>query len=225
MRNLILCPIIMAVLAACTVTPSKPADPVDPPAQVIEAPTDSEEPLLGDWPNESWSAVAFKAFSADPKLLAVVPADMPGLCKNFPAMSPKDRAKVYTYLISAMARFESSFKPSTTYQEDFDDAKGQPVISAGLLQISIESAKSYGCPVKVTEDLFSPTSNINCGERILSRWIQNDGVLSGRKWITKSDGTKKNQHLGGGRYWSVLRETSGSRAKIFAKLKALPLCG
>jgi hypothetical protein len=207
MRNLI---IISLLLSSCAVTP---VEVTHPPA-VVDEPSGSNEPLVADWSNESWSLAAYQGFMSlgGEKLLSVNPADLLPVCKNFEKMGKEDRAKVYTYLVSAMARYESSFKPEETYQENFNDVHGNPVISAGLLQISVESGRGYGCPVTKTEDLFSPTTNLNCGVRILTRWISNDLLAFTNK-------------KGGARYWSVLRETSSSRAKILAKLKALPLCG
>ena len=200
---------LLLILTACSA-----AQVEHQPAPEPEAPIESSEPLVADWPNESWSEAAYKAaleLGGD-KLLDVLPPDLVKACPNYPAMVKNDRAKVYVFLVSAMARYESSFKPAETYTESFNDAKGNPVVSAGLLQISVESGRGYGCPVTKTEDLFSPTANINCGFRILTRWIPNDQLAFTNK-------------KGGGRYWSVLRETSSSRAKILAKLSQLPLCG
>lgn len=200
---------LLLILTACSGSQLAPQPSPEP-----NAPIESTEPLVADWPNESWSEAAYKAaleLGGD-RLLDVLAPDLITVCPNFPSMEKNDRAKVYVFLVSAMARYESSFKPSTTYTENFDDAKGKPVISAGLLQISLESGRSYGCPITKTEDLFSPTVNINCGFRILTRWIPNDGLAFTNK-------------KGCGRYWSVCRETSKSRPKILAKLKQLPVCG
>lgn len=111
-------------------------------------------------------------------------------------------------LISSMARFESAFKPETSYTEKFADANGVRVVSRGLLQISIESGKGYGCVIPKAEDLHDPKVNLECGVKILNKWVPKDGVI----------GTNKK---GGARYWSVLRESNSSRDKIIAKMKDL----
>lgn len=110
--------------------------------------------------------------------------------------------------ISIMAKFESSFKPETSYKESFKDAKGNYVISRGLLQLSIESAnqKAYSCGIKTADELHNPKININCAVKIAAYWINKDQVFFG--------GDK----LGIGRYWSVGRKSSGSNAKILKYL-------
>lgn len=131
-----------------------------------------------------------------PNLLDVIPADRSLFCPKYSSLSYAQRKQFWTFMLSAMVRFESNFKTATTYTEDFNDSNGKPVISRGLLQISIESGNAYGCGFKTTTDLHDPLQNLSCGIRILDRWIGRDGRIAG-----KVDGAWK----GGARYWSVLR--------------------
>jgi hypothetical protein len=119
-----------------------------------------------------------------------------------------DRKEFWVKLITEMIRYESDFNPQSKYTEAFSDSTGQRVVSRGLLQISYESARGYGCPIKRVEDLHDSKLNIECGVRILNRWVPRDRMI----------GTNK---LGGARYWAVLRESSKARAKIIEALKRL----
>lgn len=111
--------------------------------------------------------------------------------------------------IAKMAQYESSFNPSESYKEGFADAKGNAVISRGLLQISQESAnqKAYGCGIVKAEDLHKVDVNLQCAVKIAVYWLNKDKVFFG------------GEKLGLGRYWSVGRASSKSNAKILAYLK------
>lgn len=128
-----------------------------------------------------------------------VPADVEQFCANYRNLDRSDRKNFWVYLISSMAELESSHNPETRYREAFKDAKGNYVWSRGLLQISIESGNGYGCGFRNSEELHDPYKNLDCGIRILSRWVGRDGRIAGKvggKW------------RGGARYWSVLRTSS-----------------
>lgn len=144
-----------------------------------------------------------------------VPADAAEWCPKFASFSEIQRRKFFTELTFEMIRYESSFNPETKYTEDFNDRTGKPVISRGLLQISIESANSYGCGIKKAEELHDPQTNLACGIRILNRWVGRDQRIGG---------TVSGNHYGCGRYHSVCRKTSKSRPKIIAKVSQLPIC-
>jgi hypothetical protein len=114
-----------------------------------------------------------------------------------------------------MTEFESGHRPATSFQEAFNDAQGNNVISRGLLQLSIESANAYGCGFANAMEIHDPKKNLSCGIRILNRWVGTDQRLAGRintKW------------LGGARYWSVLRFTNAPLAKIQGYTRALAIC-
>ena len=145
----------------------------------------------------SWTNYVMKSLdSLGPDMLNVVPADTDLFCPRFPQMTHEERKIFWTFFISAMAKFESGFNTNSTYQESFSDSSGQPVVSRGLLQISIESGNAYGCGFSQASDLHDPFKNLSCGIRILNRWLKNDDRFAGyvdSKW------------RGGARYWSVLR--------------------
>lgn len=129
-------------------------------------------------------------------LLDVIPADRSLFCPKYQSLSYAQRKQYWAHMLSSMVRFESNFKTNTSYTESFNDSNGKPVVSRGLLQISIESGNAYGCGFKNAQELHDPYKNLSCGIRILNRWVGRDGRIAGRV----SSGWK-----GGARYWSVLR--------------------
>ena len=166
--------------------------------------------------SKAWTAHLGSALDTLGKdLLDVIPADSANFCGNYQNLSYEQRKQVWIYLISYMAKFESSFNTNSAYTEDFADSSGKNVVSRGLLQISIESGNAYGCNFKSSADLHDPYQNLNCGVRILNRWMERDGRIAG-----KVNGSWK----GGARYWSVLRTTSKSYSSIVSGVNALKIC-
>lgn len=162
--------------------------------------------VKADWDNEAWTQFVLDALEKHRQDLLKFDNPKDAETFGYKAKTIAEKKAFYLMLISSMARCESSFKPETSYKESFNDSKGKPVISRGLLQISIESGRGYNKSLKKAEELHDPKINLETGVMILNRWIPKDGYI----------GTNKK---GGGRYWSVLRETSSSRAKIIAKMK------
>lgn len=149
-------------------------------------------------------------------LLKSVPADVGTFCPNYKNLSDSNRKAFWTFLLSAMTRFESNFNPDSKYTESFKDSKGQRVVSRGLLQLSIESANAYGCGFKSANELHDPLRNLSCGLRILNRWMAADQRIAG-----KVNGGWR----GGARYWSVLRTTNKNAYPSIVKwTQSLALC-
>lgn len=149
-------------------------------------------------------------------LLDVIPADRALFCPKYSGLSYAQRKHYWTFMLSAMARFESNFNTNSKYTEGFNDSNGSAVISRGLLQISIESANSYGCGFKSAQELHDPLKNLSCGIRILNRWVTRDGRIAGKvssKW------------RGGARYWAVLRAGDKTSYKSIVKWsQTLSIC-
>lgn len=155
------------------------------------------------FPEQSWADHALQEVKKS-KLASAKPRDATSFCPK--GMS----AENWVHLLASMAKYESSFKPSTTYKESFKNSKGEYVISTGLLQLSYESVAGYGFRV-TTEQLKDPKQNLTIGIKILEKWVTQDGVIT-------SGGSP---YRGGARYWSVLR-SSGKLSSVKATLK--PLC-
>ena len=168
-----------------------------------------------------WTQYANNAISQlGQELLNTVPADIELYCPNYANLNLNNRQQYWVSMISALAYFESNFSSAVSYQESFNDSQGKPVISRGLLQISKESANSYGCDILDEKELHDPKVNIYCGVRILNQWIaKQDGVISDRKgwWIFKSE------WLGAARYWSPFRNES-KRKSIAISTSKQPYC-
>lgn len=184
---------------------SEPEVTTPAPAPTTPPPVSSVDPLAEVQPlwetkvsdGKAWSShVSGEIDKLGPNLVDVVPADASLFCPKFARLSDAQRKQYWVFFISSMVRFESNFKTATKYTEGFNDANGKAVVSRGLLQISIESANSYGCGFRNAEELHDPLKNLSCGVRILNRWLGRDGRIGG-----KID----NQWRGGARYWSVLR--------------------
>lgn len=114
-------------------------------------------------------------------------------------------------LLSIMSKYESNFNLDEIYKEDIKDAKGEAVLSRGLLQISQESAnqKAYGCNIKNAKDLHDVKTNLSCAVNIL--YYQ----------ASKSKTLMSEPKLGCASYWSVCRESSKSNVKIKSYLDSL----
>jgi hypothetical protein len=200
-------------------SPSPTTTPHPSPTPIVEATPKDVTPL---WEakiknSKEWSDYVYtKLDTLGDDLLDVIPADRATFCPKYSGMSYNQRKQYWTFMLSAMARFESNFNTNSKYTEDFNDSNGKAVVSRGLLQISIESGNGYDCGLKTAQDLHDPLQNLACGIRILNRWVARDGRIAG-----KVSGTWR----GGARYWSVLREgDKTSYQSIMKWSKALSIC-
>ncbi len=184
------------------------------------------ESFKADWDvtdkGTQWTGITLKALESIGQDMIVLqePTDVKEYCPKYKKLSYEERLQFYVMLISSMARFESGFDPKTKHTEDFKDSNGVPVVSRGLLQMSYESAVDYGCKLKNPQTLHNAEANLRCAVKILNSWVKRDKKIG--SWGVKSSG--KPDHLGGGRYWSVLRKTSDSRPQIQAKTLSLKFC-
>lgn len=134
--------------------------------------------------------------------------------KKFKDMTEDQKIQAFLTLISALVYQESKFDPKCSYVEDFDDAKGNNVVSKGLGQLSKESVnqKAYGGKIKDPNELYDPNTNLSLIVAIMDHCMQ-DGYIG-----TYVD---KNNKYGAARYWSCMREISKSQAIIKAKTLAI----
>ena len=101
---------------------------------------------------------------------------------------------------SAIAYFESDFKPTSRYVENFRDSKGEPVVSAGLLQLSVGDSPRYDCNFRTEADTYDVQKNLECGVKICAKLASKDGVLA------SGSGEASSPARGCARYWSTIRE-------------------
>ena len=133
------------------------------------------------------------------EMMQVVPRDIDKYCPEYKDFSAQEREDFYLLFFSAIAKHESNFNTNLQFREPFRDRNGRFVISRGLLQVSIESSRGYGCQMESASELHHPKKNLECGVRILNRWVDRHGYLGSRigsSW------------RGGAMYWAVLRNTN-----------------
>lgn len=171
------------------------------PEPIVPSNSEGRKPAAwdGHTPNAAkFTEITERALSTlGAQMLEAVPSDIVAFCPKYAELDIEGRKGVWLMLISAITKFESSFRPVLSFRENFKNAKGEFVVSRGLLQISSESANGFGCRIRQEADLQDPEVNLSCGVRILARTVLKDGV------ITKH---AEEHWLGGARYWSVLRK-------------------
>lgn len=205
-----------------------PANPTPPPSTPTNPPPSTPPPSSGTqrtaplWEakrpsdGKDWTLHVLQTMdSLGKNILDVVPSDAETFCPKYAGLSYEQRKDVWAFLISAMVRYESNFKPEVQYQESFKDSKGNYVISRGLLQLSIESSQGYKCGLSDAQELHDPYKNLSCGIRILDRWLDRDGRIAGQEGSA---------WRGGARYWSVLRTTSKSYPEIVKLVSNIAEC-
>jgi len=141
------------------------------------------------------------------------PSDVASFCPNYANLDEKGRTQFWVGLVAAIAKYESSYNPNTRYQENFKDSSGTAVVSRGLLQISAESARNYGCSVSSGTALHDAKVNLTCGVRIINHWLAQDGVIS----------AQTSDWRGAARYWAVLRKSS-TLGPIRTMTRGLSVC-
>ncbi len=116
----------------------------------------------------SWTTSTLLAVAAqDDKLASRVPGDIAAWCPGYPKASLQDRRAFWVGLLSAVAKYESSWNPR---------ASGGGGRYVGLMQISPGTASHYGCG----GGLKDGSANLSCAVRIVATQVGRDGVVAGR---------------------------------------------
>lgn len=166
-------------------------------------------------------------------------SDIALFCPKYAQLNDGKRAFVAAEIVSAIAKFESNWRPTTRMKEPSsgfpkpDPVTGQPVYSEGLLQLSYQDSKNYSrrgsyCDgIDWSKDknlgasdpkktILQPLINLNCGVHILGYLVKRDGV------IAKGAGSSSK---GGAAYWSVLREGASHHLnEIRLMVRRIPGC-
>jgi hypothetical protein len=109
--------------------------------------------------------------------------DLEDFCPSYSSATDYQKDTCWLRIVSAMAYFESTFRPGATYLE----ASGRT--SVGLLMMAADQCANADS----VEKLKDPIANLNCALPRLENLVARDAALSG-------SGNK-----GGAAYWSVLR--------------------
>ena len=175
-----------------------------PTSPTISIPSQATPAIKLDWNHPDWSDALFGLVN-DHFAEFDKAKDAARFCPKYLSLSKTDKIVMWSTLIVAVSKYESGYNPNSVFHEPAP----LNVDSIGLLQLS------YGdtfCPKSKSQgDLKDPFVNLNCGVKIMAKWINQDGVV------------QNSDKRGAARYWSVLRD--GHHVKdIAAKVSSLGVC-
>lgn len=117
-----------------------------------------------------WTQAAFLALDTHASALPdIVPADIDTWCPEYRTADEAEREAFWTGLLSALARYESTWNPEVV---------GGGGRYFGLVQISPATARYYGCDATDGSALTNGAANISCALRIWAATVSRDGVVS-----------------------------------------------
>lgn len=190
-------------------------DPTTKPAPAT--PIDAKKAELGGkiWDPE-WDAIVEKAIPSE-MLSSQVPHDVKRFCPRFYDMNEADKRAFWAYFFQALAGAEAGLDPKTRAHHTEpevslrDGVSGMSGRTEGLLQLTYEDEKRYGCDFDWQSDrklpakdpnrtILQPKNNLECGVKILANQI----IVQHRPLL---------YHAG---YWSTLQPGRPSY-RMFAK--------
>ena len=119
---------------------------------------------------DEWTKATISAIETDgAELLSEVPADIGTWCPGYIQAEPRQRAAFWAGLLSALARFESTWNPQ---------AVGGGGQWFGLVQIAPATARGYGCDADSASELQDGAANLQCAVEIASETVTRDGVVA-----------------------------------------------
>ncbi|MGC1494292.1 MAG: transglycosylase SLT domain-containing protein [Sulfitobacter sp.] len=123
--------------------------------------------------HQMWTRAALSALKSHGQpLVDLVPADIDTWCPAYRRASDQDRRAFWVGFMSALAKYESTYKPW---------AVGGGGKWYGLLQILPGTARGYDCNVGTGEALKNGAANLSCAVRIMAHTVPRDGVIHGYK--------------------------------------------
>lgn len=186
---------VAALVSAC----------VDPVTLATKAVATTMPPMRWDHRPEAprWTAAALVAVAGrDDVLAGRVPADIATWCPGYQSASRADRRAFWVGMMSALAKYESSWNPGAA------GGRGKWI---GLMQISPQTARQHGCTAQSAKALKSGEANLACAVRIFAAQVGHDGVVAG------------GGGRGMGRDWAPLHAAS-KRAEMAAWTRVQPYC-
>jgi len=171
-----------AVLAGCVTTKGKTSLSTSgtmPPMQW------DARPEAPKWTRDTLTALE----SHDTVLAATVPADIATWCPGYEKASLDDRRAFWAGLMSAVARYESSWNPQ---------AAGGGGRYIGVMQISPVSADYHQCEADTVSELKDGSENLECAAKMMAKAVAMDGLVVGggnrgigRDWMPFRDAAKR----------------------------------
>lgn len=138
----------------------------------------------------------------DALLAATVPADVATWCPGYADASIEDRRAFWAGLMSAVARYESTWNPQ---------ASGGGGRYIGVMQISPVSASYHQCDANTVSELKDGSENLECAAQMMAKAVARDGLVVG------------GGNRGIGRDWMPFRNAE-KRAAMAAWTRAQPYC-
>ena len=200
--------------------PAAASAPVPQMKPAPETPIDTKRAEIGGamW-DPGWDKIVEEALPAE-MLSAEAGRDVRTFCPQFDAMGEADKRAFWAYFFQALAGAEAGLKPTSRVRHTEpevavkDEVTGVQVRSEGLLQLTYEDEKRYGCDFDWTADrtlkaddpartILQPKNNLECGVKILDKQI----VEQHKPLLSRSG------------YWSTLRPGTESY-RVFAKQMA-----
>jgi hypothetical protein len=192
--------------------PAAPAVKAAPPT-----PIDTQKAEVGGptWDPE-WDKIVELALP--PEMLSQqVPRDVKRFCPQFYEMGEEDKRAFWAYFFQALAGAEAGLEPTVQARHPQpemmvkDEVTGRQARTSGLLQLTYEDQKRYGCDfdwerdktLKVNDPertILQPKNNLECGVKILDHQL-----IEQHKALLSSTG-----------YWGTLRPGTMSY-RVFAK--------
>lgn len=194
------------------VAPPAPAMKPAPPTPINTKRAEIGGPM---W-DPTWDKIVEEALP--PAMLSSqVPRDVRRFCPRFYGMTEVDKRAFWAYFFQALAGAEAGLKPTTRVRHTEpevavkDQVTGRPVRSSGLLQLTYEDQKRYGCDFDWEADrklkaedpaktILQPKNNLECGVKILEKQI----IVMHKPLLARTG------------YWSTLRP-GGASYRVFAK--------
>ena len=153
----------LAPFAACAPAPETALPP--PPAALPAMAWDGQAAQ-----DDQWTEATLDALEGEGAvLLSSVPHDIETWCPGYVQADPRERAAFWSGLLSALARFESTWNPH---------AVGGGGQWFGLVQIAPATARAYGCDATTGQALTDGAENLECAVRIAARTVLRDGVVA-----------------------------------------------
>ncbi|RZU42012.1 hypothetical protein [Edaphobacter modestus] len=153
-----------------------------------------------------------------------VPRDVQRFCPRFYEMAEVDKRAFWAYFFQALAGAEAGLDPTTRVRHTepevavIDKVSGRAVRSEGLLQLTYEDQRRYGCDFDWDHDktmkhddpdktILQPKNNLECGVKILENQI-----IDQHKPLLSNSG-----------YWSTLRSGNMDYRLLAKQMTNVPL--
>ena len=146
-----------------------------------------KRPKTADWTQRTLAAVG----RHDDALASRVPTDIAAWCPGYPTAPLQNRRAFWAGLLSAVAKYESSWNPR---------ASGGGGRYIGVMQISPHTAAQFNCTAHSEKALKDGAANLECAVEIMAVQVSRDGVVAGKG------------NRGIGRDWMPLRKSTNRAA-------------